>query len=102
MRSTAMPRLRSDRIRPNTLTTPLVFLLAILIFWLLSPGHRFLDPRNLAAMAKLTPDLGVVALGVGILMICGDFDLSVAAVLPLTSYVFAQLLIAGVNPFLAF
>lgn len=102
MRSTAMPRLRSDRIRPNTVTTPLVFLLAILIFWLLSPGHRFLDPRNLAAMAKLTPDLGVVALGVGILMICGEFDLSVASVLPLTSYIFAQLLIAGVNPFVAF
>ncbi len=102
MRSTALPRLRSDRIHLSTLSTPLVFLLAILIFWLLSPGHRFLDPRNLAAMAKLTPDLGVVALGVGVLMIAGEFDLSVAAVLPLTSYIFAQLLIAGVNPFLAF
>ena len=53
-------------------------------------------------MAKLTPDLGVVVLGVGVLMIAGEFDLSVASVLPLSSYVFAQLLIAGLNPFLAF
>lgn len=102
MQSPALPRPRSERINLGTLTTPIAFLLAIFIFWLLSPGHRFLDPRNLAAVAKLTPDLGVVALGVGILMIAGEFDLSVAAVLPLTSYIFAQLLIAGVNPFLAF
>lgn len=97
----AVPRERMPRINWATWTTPLAFLLAVFIFWLFSPGHRFLDPRNLAAMAKLTPDLGVIALGVGMLMIAGEFDLSVAAILPLCSYIFAQLLLAGVNPFLA-
>jgi simple sugar transport system permease protein len=96
------PRERVPRVNWAAWTTPLAFLIAIFIFWLFSPGHRFLDPRNLAAMMKLTPDLGVVALGVGMLMIAGEFDLSVAATLPLCSFIFAQLLIAGVNPFLAF
>ncbi|MCO6452886.1 MAG: ABC transporter permease [Caldilineales bacterium] len=86
----------------GTLSTPLAFLGVFFIFWLFSPEHRFTDPRNLAAMAKLAPDLGVVALGVGILMIAGEFDLSVAAILPFSSYIFAQLLIFGLNPFLAF
>lgn len=84
------------------ISTPLAFIITILIFWAFSPGHRFLDPRNLGAIAKLTPDLGVVALGVGMLMICGEFDLSIASILPLSSYVFTQLLIAGVDPFVAF
>ncbi len=102
MSSIALPRPRSERLNIGTLSTPIVFLLAIFVFWLFSPGHRFLDPRNLAAIAKLTPDLGVVALGVGVLMICGEFDLSVASTLPLCSFIFAQLLIAGIHPFIAF
>lgn len=53
-------------------------------------------------MAKLTPDMGVVALGVGMLMIAGEFDLSIASVLPFCSFIFTQFLIAGLNPFLAF
>ncbi len=101
--STAAPaRSKFERMNPGSLSTPLAFLLALLIFWAFSPGHRFANPYNLAAMAKLTPDLGVVALGVGLLMIAGEFDLSIAATLPLCSYIFAQLLIAGLNPFLAF
>jgi simple sugar transport system permease protein len=102
MSTAALPRMRSERLNLGSLSTPLAFLLAVFIFWAFSPGHRFADPHNLAAMAKLTPDMGVVALGVGMLMIAGEFDLSVAATLPLCSYVFAQLLIAGLNPFLAF
>jgi simple sugar transport system permease protein len=35
-------------------------------------------------------------------MVCGEFDLSIAAVLPLCSYIFTQFLIAGINPFVAF
>jgi simple sugar transport system permease protein len=101
--STAAPtRSKFERMNPASLSTPLAFLLALLIFWAFSPGHRFANPYNLIAMAKLTPDLGVVALGVGLLMIAGEFDLSIAATLPLCSYVFAKLLIAGLNPFLAF
>ena len=102
-----MQSLRSERISAaqvslGKLSTPIVFVAAILIFGVFSPAHRFLDPRNLGAIAKLTPDMGVIALGVGVLMICGEFDLSVGSILPLCSYIFTQLLIAGLDPFVAF
>ena len=94
-----LPVLR--RLNPGVLTTPISFVVIFLAFAIFSQGHRFIDPRNLGAIAKLTPDLGVVALGVGILMIAGEFDLSVASVLALCSFIFTQFLLAGVNPFLA-
>jgi simple sugar transport system permease protein len=102
MQSVSSARVRSSPINLGTLSTPIAFVAAILIFTIFSPGHRFIDPRNLAAMAKLTPDLGVVALGIGLLMVCGEFDLSIASILALSSYIFTQLLIAGVDPFVAF
>jgi simple sugar transport system permease protein len=102
MQSVTRTRPSLERVNLGELSTPIAFLLAIFIFAVFSPGHRFLDPRNLGAMAKLTPDMGVVALGIGMLMIAGEFDLSIASVLPFCSYIFTQFLIAGLNPFLAF
>ncbi|MBA7704095.1 Ribose import permease protein RbsC [subsurface metagenome] len=81
----------------QTAGTLLVFIGLILVFTFFTPHHLFIDPRNIKALAKLTPDLGIVALGVGMLMICGEFDLSVGAVLPFCSYVFVLLSRAGVN-----
>lgn len=102
MQSVIRGRSGLERLNLGKLSTPIVFMLAILIFGIFSPGHRFIDPRNLGAIAKLTPDVGVIALGVGVLMICGEFDLSVGSVLPLCAYIFTQLLIAGLDPFVAF
>ena len=102
MQNLSSARARLADINFGVISTPLVFVVAILVFWIFSPGHRFLDPRNLGAIAKLTPDIGVIALGVGVLMICGEFDLSVGSVLALCAYLFTQLLMIGLNPFLAF
>ena len=77
--------------------TLVVFIGLILIFYAFTPHHLFVDPRNIKALGKLIPDLGIVALGVGMLMICGEFDLSVGAVLPFCSYIFVLLLRAGMN-----
>lgn len=82
------------------LNTPVAFVVAVLIFSIFTPNHLFVDPRNLGSLAKLTPDLGIVALGIGILMICGEFDLSIASVLPFCSFIFTQFLIGGIDPFL--
>ena len=95
-----MQRSILQRIRLSELSTPLVFIAAVIIFSVFSPGHRFLDMRNLGSMAKLAPDMGIVTLGVGILMICGEFDLSIASTLPFCSFIFTQTLILGINPFL--
>jgi len=81
--------------------TLVVFVGLILIFSFFTPGHVFVNPRNITALSKLMPDLGIVALGIGMLMVCGEFDLSVSSVLPLCAFVFISLLKASVNPFFA-
>ncbi len=89
-------------LRYRAANTFLVFVGLVLFFSLLTPNYLFVDRRNIAALGKLFPDLGVVALGVGVLMICGEFDLSVSSILPFCSYVFARLLYRGVLPFWSF
>jgi hypothetical protein len=42
---------------------------------------RYLSPQNLAILMKAIPVLGCLALGAGILMIAGEFDLSIGSVL---------------------
>jgi simple sugar transport system permease protein len=89
-------------LRYRAANTFLVFIGLVMFFSLLTHNYLFVDRRNLAALGKLFPDLGVVALGVGVLMICGEFDLSVSSVLPFCSYVFVRLLYRGFAPFWAF
>ncbi|NSW77392.1 MAG: ABC transporter permease [Candidatus Atribacteria bacterium] len=86
-------------LRQRAASTFLVFVGLVIVFSLFSPRHVFINSRNIAALGKLFPDLGVVALGVGMLMICGEFDLSVASVLPFCAYIFARTLYAGFAPF---
>ena len=85
-------------LRQRAASTFLVFVGLVVVFSLFSPRHVFINSRNIAALGKLFPDLGVVALGVGMLMICGEFDLSVASVLPFCAYIFARTLYAGFTP----
>jgi simple sugar transport system permease protein len=97
-----MPRLKLRSITLYGLNTAITFIITFLIFSIFTPNNIFLDPRNLASMAKLTPDIGVVALGIGILMIAGEFDLSIASIIPFSSYIFTLLIMNGVDPLLAF
>ena len=87
-----IPRLLSYKVS----FTLIVFVALLVIFQIFTPGHTFFQRANLFAMARLAPDLGIVTLGVGILMICGEFDLSVVSTIPISSYVFVKLLGFGV------
>lgn len=72
--------------------TLIVFVVLLVIFQVFTPNHTFFQRPNLFALARLAPDLGILTLGVGILMICGEFDLSVVSTIPICSFVFAKLL----------
>jgi simple sugar transport system permease protein len=76
--------------------TVIVFVLLLLIFGSFTPRHIFIGSNNLVALAKLIPDLGIIAIGVGTLMICGEFDLSVGSTIPMSSFIFVKLLEWGV------
>jgi simple sugar transport system permease protein len=97
-----MQRLRLRPITIYGLNTAITFIITFLIFSIFTPDHLFLDPRNLASIAKLTPDIGIVALGIGILMITGEFDLSIISIIPFCSYIYTLLIMNGIDPLLAF
>ncbi|MEQ8447795.1 MAG: ABC transporter permease [Pelagibacterium sp.] len=76
--------------------------IACIVWALLYPDDfRYLSPQNLAILMRAVPVLGCLALGVGILMIAGEFDLSVGSVYALTAIVMAVQVSAGMSGFLA-
>lgn len=58
---------------------------------LINPSFRYLDPANIAVTLKAIAPLGVMALGVSVLMIAGEFDLSVGALYSFCAIVVATL-----------
>jgi simple sugar transport system permease protein len=67
----------------------------------LTPHHTFVGEANLRSLLSVGSEFGIVALGIGILMIAGEFDLSVGSVLAFCSFIFASLVGFGINPFVA-
>jgi simple sugar transport system permease protein len=82
----------------------IVFLVAValcIVAGLAVPEHfRFLSPANLNILMRAIPIIGIISLGVGILMISGEYDLSVGAAFGLSSYVMVLAFTSGV-PILA-
>lgn len=62
---------------------------------------RYLSSANMGIMMRSVPVLGCLALGAGILMISGEFDLSIGSVYTLTAIIMAMLASNGVDAFLA-
>jgi simple sugar transport system permease protein len=70
---------------------PLVGLVALSIAFHLASGHLFFTSGQISAVAALSSSVGIVALGVTILMISGEFDLSVSATFALAPILMASL-----------
>ncbi|WP_374989892.1 ABC transporter permease [Rhizobium sp. TH2] len=62
---------------------------------------RYLSPQNLTILMKAVPVLGSLALGAGILMISGEFDLSIGSVYTFTAILMATLVNGGLSAFIA-
>ncbi len=70
-----------------------VMLLTCIIIGLANPeGFQFLDERNLGALLTQMPRLVILSVAVGILMISGEFDLSIGAVYVLAPYLMGMAL----------
>lgn len=72
--------------------TIIVFVILLIIFGIFTTGQTFFRRANLYSLGRLAPDLGIVSLGVGALMISGEFDLSISSTIPMSSFVFVKLL----------
>ena len=73
----------------------------LLIFALINP--LFISRANIFTMLKTMPEIGIIALGMTMLIICGEFDLSVGSNFAFSSFVMAFLNTRyGVSLWLAF
>jgi simple sugar transport system permease protein len=98
-------KMKRLKLRPTSiygLNTVITFVTTFLVFAIFTPNNIFLNSRNLASMARLTPDLGIIALGIGLLMIAGEFDLSIVSTIPFCSYIYTQFIMSGMDPIVAF
>jgi simple sugar transport system permease protein len=57
-------------------------LLAVLIFFAIFGGLTFLKPAGMSSWLNVAANLGVIAIPVGLLMIAGELDISVGAMVP--------------------
>lgn len=76
-------------------------LVALAVVFDARSGGAFLSADNLRGILGLLPEVGLVSIGVTILMICGEFDLSVGSTFALTPMATSLLIIAGVPAVLA-
>jgi simple sugar transport system permease protein len=74
---------------------------AIIASLLFPDSFRYLSEANISVQLKAIPVLGIMSLGVGVLMISGEFDLSVGAVYTFTGIVAATLIGDGMSAFAA-
>ena len=89
-----------DRIRSHPAgNVTIVFLVALAACVIISaalPGQfRFNAPANIQILLRAIPILGIMSLGVGLLMIAGEYDLSVGAVFGVSSYMAVYAFVAG-------
>jgi len=75
------------------------FLVVFLFFTIFAPNFTSLD--SMSNILTFGSNLGIICIGVAVLMISGEFDLSVGSNFAVASYVFALSMNAGVPPVLA-
>lgn len=77
----------------------IMLLVVVLLFYTLS--HTFLSRDNIGVILETIPELGIAAVGINILMISGEFDLSVGSVFALAPIVTIMLIDTGCHVLLA-
>lgn len=89
-----MKRLLKLSLQKPELAALLLLVILIGIFQITSNGF-FLSYANMRGLLGFLPEMVLVAVGVTLLMICGEFDLSVGSVFALMPMTMAVLMVAG-------
>jgi simple sugar transport system permease protein len=76
-----------------------VLLASLVVLFEFTSGGAFLSYENMRGVLGLLPEVALVAIGVTLLMIAGEFDLSVGSVFALAPMVMAVSMVGGV-PFI--
>lgn len=73
----------------------ILFLLLLVAFFQIRSNGVFLGYANMRSILGFLPEMALVAVGVTLLMICGEFDLSVGSVFALMPMTMAVLMVQG-------
>jgi len=84
-------------VRMRSLNVFIIFIILFVVFSVFSPGHRFISRENMKVFLSAGAEFNIVAIVVGMLMIAGEFDLSVGSILVFSSWNFYVLYNAGVH-----
>lgn len=87
-------RLLKLALQKPELAATLLLLVLVVVFQTTSGGY-FLSYANLRGLLGFLPEMAIVAVGVTLLMICGEFDLSVGSVFALMPMSLAVLMTMG-------
>jgi fructose transport system permease protein len=87
-RTTPLTRIRNTLHRYPALSPAIVLVIAIIVFGLLN--ERFLAPANLSLITQQVAVVGTLAIAQTLIILTAGIDLSVGAVMVLTSMVIAQ------------
>ena len=79
-----------------------IFIVLIVLVSIFSPENNFVRAKNIQNLLAFGSEFGIIVLGAGMLMIAGEFDLSVGSVLAFSSFIFGALFRAGMSPLPAF
>lgn len=66
-------------------------LIGVLVFFVVFGSTKFLEPAGAASWLNVAANLGIVALPIGLLMIAGELDISIGAMIPAGSMMVAVL-----------
>jgi simple sugar transport system permease protein len=92
-------RLVSSLLQKKEVSVSAILITTILFFY--SIQQKFLSATNVDVIAKITPELGIPALGVTMLMIAGEFDLSIGSVFGFAPMLAAVIMEMGFNVWLS-
>lgn len=83
--STTGPGLSLGRLARRPETGSFIGLIVVYAFFAVLGGPVFMGAPGLSSFLSMAAEVGIIALPVGLLMIAGDFDISVGSVVPASS-----------------
>jgi len=69
----------------------LIGAIAVFVFFIVFGGETFLSPAGFSSWLNVAAEIGIVALPIGLLMIAGELDISIGAIIPAASLTMAIL-----------
>jgi simple sugar transport system permease protein len=100
-RATA-PKSVFRRFLESPIAGPIITLVVVFVFLtVFVPNNTFLTMRSMSGIVNAATLTGMITIGVTLLMICGEFDLSVGAIMAIGAFLYGAMTMHGWNSLLA-